>query len=305
MLKRFFPVLVVNALAASATPAFAGPFSVAVSARGANAASCGTVAAPCLTLQYAVNLVDPGGKIDILDSGDYGPLTITKSVNIVYEGTGFALVRPSAAGRSAVSIAAGATGVVRLRGLTIEGGGTGLDGVLFMTGARLEIADSAIRNFTRQGVTIAAPASSFSIRNTTISGAAYGVRARPTTGEMKGDVDGLRLIDNTQGGMLVENCVDVVIANSVAMNNRASPGVGFRATGATARMTLRDTTALDNLVGVSAAGGGVLRLSNTILVGNNTAAAKSTAGVIETFGDNIIRANSNDALTALTPVPNH
>lgn len=291
-------------LLALAAPAFAGPFSVAVSARGADAASCGTVASPCRTLQYAHNRVDPNGKIDVLGSGDYGALSITKSVNIVYDGAGVALLRPSAAGRNAVVIAAAAADVVRLKGLTIDGGGTGLDGVNFMSGARLDIANCAIRNTTRQGMTVTSAASAFSIVDSNISNNGYGVRVRPVSGAIKGEIDNLHLSGNTLGGLLVENASEVVVRNSVAMSHRGTPGVGFRASGAGARLTLSETTALDNALGVSAVGAAVLRLSKSIVIGNGVAAAVQAGGVVETFGDNVIRTNGNDALGALTPVQN-
>lgn len=42
-------------------------------------------------MQYAHNLVDTGGKIDVLENGDYGPLNILKSVDMAFAGTGVAL----------------------------------------------------------------------------------------------------------------------------------------------------------------------------------------------------------------------
>lgn len=301
------PAALMTALALS-SPATADP-SVAVSRSGADNAGCGSVAAPCRMLQYAFNRVDAGGKIDILDSAEYGPLTISKAISVDYAGKGVALVTPSAPGRNAVSINASATDVVRLRGLTVDGGGTGLQGIYFLSGARLEIENCAVRNFTGSTINLIASASSFLILNTAVSNSAqYGVRAAPASGGMKGDVDGLQLYGNTLGGFLVSPSgggnLEVVVVNSVATGNRGATSAGFRANGAGARLTLRETTIMDNTTGVSATSGGLIRLSRMILSGNGVAAVKS-GGVIETFGDNIIRINVNDALGALTPTALH
>lgn len=311
-MRRRFPVFVASFLL---TPGLAGPVHaasnlVAVSARGVDVAGCGSVASPCRTLQYAHNVVAPGGQLDVMESGEYGALTITKSVNVVYAGTGVALVQPTGAGKNGVQVFAGAADVVRLRGLTIEGGGVGLNGVVFRSGARLEIADSAIRNFTSNGVTLAGANSRFSVIDTVISdNAGFGLRAIPAATNAKGEMDGVQLLENAMGGALLENTssalTEVVVTKSVAMGNRAvSPGAGFRVAGAGARLTLRETTSKDNRIGVSANNGGVLRVSGSTLVGNDLAAEKQ-GGVIESFGDNVVRANANDSLATLTPVSNH
>lgn len=295
-------ILLVSAIA----PAAAGPLSVAVSRNGANSASCGSVASPCRTLQYAHNLVDPGGKIDILDSAEYGSLSISKSVSVVYAGRGVALVTPSAAGKNAILVNATPSDTVSLRGLTIDGAGTGLNGVLFNAGARIEMVDCAVYNFTNFGVHIAAPNGNFSIVRTSIANnAVYGVRAFANGATVKGDADELRLYGNGAGGLLLETAgggtVEATVSNSVSSGHRTAPGAAFRANGLNARITLRESIAMDNAAGVSATNGGLVRISRMILSGNDAAAIK-TGGLIETFGDNIIARNSNDALGALTPV---
>lgn len=294
------------ALAVAAPTAAQTAPSVAVSARGANSAACGSIASPCRTLQYAHNLVDPGGKIDILDSAEYGPLAISKAVSVIYTGKGVALVTPSAAGKNAILVNAPGSDNVSLRGLTIDGAGTGMNGVLFNAGARLDIVDCDVRNFTNFGVHIAAAHGNFSIVRTSISNnTVYGVRAFANGTTVKGDADELRLYGNGAGGMLLETAgggsVEATVVNSVGTGHRGASGAAFRTNGLNARLTLRESIAMDNAAGVSATNGGLVRISRMILSGNDAAAIK-TGGLIETFGDNIISLNSNDALGALTPV---
>jgi len=62
----------------------AQPPRVFVSAqRGDDANACENVQTPCLTFQGAVNQVAARGTVLVLDSGDYRPVRIDKSLSIV------------------------------------------------------------------------------------------------------------------------------------------------------------------------------------------------------------------------------
>jgi hypothetical protein len=102
-----------------------------VSGTGNDTAGCGPVTAPCRTPQYAfTNIVAVGGEIDIFDPAGYGSITITHAISIVNDGVGTAGMLAPAAG-TAITINAGSTDAVQLRGLTIEGSGTGYSGIVF------------------------------------------------------------------------------------------------------------------------------------------------------------------------------
>jgi hypothetical protein len=66
-----------------------------------------------------------GGEIDVLDPAGYGAVTIAKAISIVNDGVGVAAI--GAATGNGVTIKAGAGDSVHLRGLTIDGLGSGLD----------------------------------------------------------------------------------------------------------------------------------------------------------------------------------
>ena len=69
-----------------AAPAAAAPPSkVWVANNGANSPSCGAVGSPCLTFSQAHDNVAAGGEISVLTPGDYGAVSIGKSVNITNE----------------------------------------------------------------------------------------------------------------------------------------------------------------------------------------------------------------------------
>src|SRR5207245_7698630 len=68
---------------------------------------------PCQTFQAALALTVAGGEIFVLDSANYGAVTINKAVSITSEG---AVAGVSGAG---ITIAAGAGEVLNLRGLDL------------------------------------------------------------------------------------------------------------------------------------------------------------------------------------------
>src|SRR5476651_1203685 len=106
-----------------------------VSGHGVDQAGCGAPVSPCRSLQYAHDsAVNAGGEIDILDPAGYGAITITKSVSIVNDGVGTAGVQATSG--NAITINAGPTDAVYLRGLNVDGVNfAGLNGIAFNSGA--------------------------------------------------------------------------------------------------------------------------------------------------------------------------
>src|ERR671927_1056912 len=92
-----------------------------VSGVGDDANPCSRTA-PCKTFAGAISKTANGGEINCLDPGGFGGVTITKSLTIKCHYTeGGALV----AGTNAIVVNATATDKVTLRGLDINGIGTG------------------------------------------------------------------------------------------------------------------------------------------------------------------------------------
>jgi hypothetical protein len=129
------------------TPAQAQLPKVFVAAQGSDGNLC-TLLQPCLTFQHAHDTVAAGGVIDVLNPADYGVVTITKAISI--QGHGFAGL--AVASGNGITINAGASDKVSLRGLLIDGVGSGTDGIHFNTGASLDIQECLIRNFTSDGI---------------------------------------------------------------------------------------------------------------------------------------------------------
>src|SRR5262245_11327588 len=98
-----------------------------ISANGSDANPC-TPPLPCRTLQAAHNNTTAGGEINMLDPAGYGTVNITKAISIVNDGVGSAGILVPASG-TGITINAGATDKINLRGLIIEGAGIGATGI--------------------------------------------------------------------------------------------------------------------------------------------------------------------------------
>ena len=149
MTKIGVPLVLFGAAVVVALPvARAQPMKVFVAAQGSDSNPC-TIAAPCLTFQYAHDRVAARGVIEVLDPADYGILTITKSISI--EGHGFAGIGVGAGNRG-IRVAASATDAVYLNGLIIEGYGRGQKGIEFLNGQSLYVENCVIRDMSNGGL---------------------------------------------------------------------------------------------------------------------------------------------------------
>src|SRR5215469_8417006 len=99
---------------------------VFVSGQGSDANPC-SVAAPCRSFQQAHNTVTAGGEIVALDAAGYGPLAITKALTVTAIGIEASITSSNSS--PAITINAGASDAVSIRGLTLFAGATSGDGI--------------------------------------------------------------------------------------------------------------------------------------------------------------------------------
>jgi len=143
------PALALMALAIPST-ASAQATRTWVSGVGDDANPCSRTA-PCKTFAGAISKTAAKGEINCLDPGGFGGVTITKSITIKCQYTeGGVLV----SGTNAIVINALSTDKVTLRGLDINGLGTGLNGVRILSAKVVQIFDSEIYEFTGSGIDI-------------------------------------------------------------------------------------------------------------------------------------------------------
>ena len=137
-------------LIALAAPAHAQATRTWVSGVGDDANPCSRTA-PCKTFPGAISKTAAGGEISVLDPGGFGGVTITKAISIVADGVeGGVLV----GGTSGITINAGPTDNVSIRGLTINGAGSSaasLSGIKVIQANNVYISNTAIFGFQAPG----------------------------------------------------------------------------------------------------------------------------------------------------------
>src|SRR5687768_10931364 len=111
-----------------------------VSGVGDDANPCSRTA-PCKTFAGAISKTAAGGEIDVLDPGSFGAVTITKALTISGDGT---LAAVLGTGVSPIIVNAGVNDVVYIRNLSINGAGTGLNGIRWIAGKALHVENCNI-----------------------------------------------------------------------------------------------------------------------------------------------------------------
>src|SRR5579859_6177413 len=97
-----------------------------VSGVGDDANPCSRTA-PCKTFAGAISKTAAGGEIDALDPSGFGAVTITKSITI--DGGEGQVGSVLVSGTNGIVVQAASSDIVTLRNLTINGIGTGLNGI--------------------------------------------------------------------------------------------------------------------------------------------------------------------------------
>jgi hypothetical protein len=116
---------VLLALIVTALPAQAQQVRAFVSGTGLDTNPC-TLAQPCRTFQRAHDIAPANALIEALDPAGYQPLVINKGISI--QGHGYSSIFQTAVNGIAITISVTTGDPVLLRGLFLDGGGTGEPG---------------------------------------------------------------------------------------------------------------------------------------------------------------------------------
>src|SRR5262244_180239 len=186
----------------ASTSAYALSNRTFVSGTGSDANPC-SLSAPCRSFAGALTQTSPGGEIAVLDTAGYGAVTIGQAVSIVNEeGVEAGITVTSGDG---ITINAGATDVVNLRGLTLVGAG-GTHGVTFNSGGALNIQNCVVRGFAGTALFLPPTVSSdINVSSTIVSGNGGGIVLIPmgTAITVTASFEQVQAIDNTGVGFFV------------------------------------------------------------------------------------------------------
>jgi len=294
-------LFVLALLIASQEPAYAQAIRTWVSGVGDDANPCSRTA-PCKTFAGAISKTAAGGEINVLDPAGFGAVTITKSISIENDG---ALAGISAAGTNGVTINAGVNDVVVLRGLTIEGAGSGLNGVRFLAGGALHVENCTINNFVGKGISFEPTGASqlfvkdTIIRNNKDQTNGAGISVKPVSpGSAKATIDHVRLEQNLIGLRIEEGAL-VTVSNSVASGNTNAGFAAFSNTG-TSVLNIGSSVSTHNGTGVNSFGTNTtVRLTDVLLTQNNFG-IRVTNGVVVSFGNNQNSGNGTNGAPTTT-----
>jgi hypothetical protein len=264
--------LLANAPARAASP------QTWVSGTGGDSGAC-SFAAPCKTFAFALSQTTAGGAINVLSSGNFGPVTITKSISIVAEGVE-ALINTAAGG--AAVLVNGANILVSLRGLTIELHGSNSSGISFASGTALHVQNCVLRRGN------------------------FGIDFAPSTPNAELFVSDTTVADNSVDGIVVRptggnnSTVYNVTLDRVKAKNNGSAGIAFHGSPARTGATIRDSVTAGNTnFGIylrQASGSAPLwaLINRTDMVSNGAGTGGTglyVEGALATIGDSVVSGN--------------
>ena len=192
-----------------------------------------------------------------------------------------------------------------LRGLSIEGLGTGLSGLKFNSAAKLVVERCTIQNFTQHGIEFspAAITSQLIVSDTTINNnTSAGIQvAAVSPGVANVAITRMRLLQNNYG----------ILASSGVVNVRdsvfsANTSAGARASGLSSpvQLNIDDSTISDSVspgYGIYALGTQASVFVSRSIITNNGTGVRNAGGTVSSSSDNRIFGNTNLGAT-MTPV---
>jgi hypothetical protein len=258
--------------------------------------------APCKTFAGAISKTADKGEIDCLDPGGFGTVTITKNITIDgTTGAGFGSIL--AAGTNGVNVNDSATAtpnsiVVTLKNLSMDGAGTGFDGIRMTSGKQLYVEGCQVFNFRGNGTNSDGIDIAISPGNGAVTFAVHvkdsifenntgdGIRQTIAAGTLNASYDNVVLAGNNNGFESTGGTAN--ISRSVIDNNTAN-GI-IVSNGSVINASSNQITSNGNGVNNSS----TVRLSDNNIYRNTTGLAG--AGTYNSFGNNHILGNGNDGI---------
>ena len=259
--------------------------------------------APCKTFAGALAKTEAGGEISVLDPAGYGQITITKSITI--NGT-------PGAGYGSMLATKGSSGIVinmakddpyktvRLNWLDINGVSDGLHGIRIVdgqaAGVSVVIENTNIDGFAGSGISDERSVggkltvSNTAVRHTQQSG--IRIAAGGLGNKIRATLSNVRVHNSAQAGLTVNGGARAMVVNSVLSGS----AIGVDVEQANSEAFVHGIRISENATGLFTNGGGVLRLSNSDVSFNDSAAN----GAVESFSSN--RFTGNGAAGPVTPI---
>lgn len=244
--------------------------------------------APCKTFAGAISKTATNGEINCLDPAGYGAVTITKSITIDCEDTQGSIL---AAGTNGVIVnitaAADTKKAVTLRGLSINGAGTGINGVRVLAANRVNLEEVVISGFGTHGVSLEMTTGTTNVSIDSCSmrnNVGNGINTFIVGGNAQLDINNTNLNTNNIG-LNMSNSSKGSISNSTVNGNTT----GIQA--ASASLAVRALTISNNTTGVFASTGGNIRIMDS-MVSNNGTGLSVSGGTLTSHISNVFAGNT-------------
>jgi hypothetical protein len=258
--------------------------------------------APCKTFAGAISKTATNGEINCLDPAGYGAVTVTKSITIDCEDTQGSILSSGTTG-VIVNITSGtdAKKAFTLRGVSINGAGTGTFGVRVLAANFVQLDEVVIQGVITHGISIETSAITpeMYIQDTHIRNYGNaGINAFITGGTLNLQIAGTQINANTGalGVNLSSNTKCTITGSQIHGNSTA--GVQSIA----AEVSLVRSTVSGNGTGVISGSGSTARFFSSIVTQNTTGISANGGGqLISHTQSNVVAGNGADgAFTGTT-----
>jgi len=309
-------VAVLSLVTFAVLPAEAAETHTWVAANGSNANPC-TRAFPCATFLQAYNSTFAGGEIRCADAGDFGGLTITKSITVDCEDN----IASAAFAHFTVNVTG--TDVVMLKGLDIHAyrssQASGVAGVIFTGAGLLQLENVKIRGWQGGGGGLlfqpTGPAK-LVMSNSTVAdnGTGGNILVRPTTGvdgagvaalfdrvTVAGSVFGIK----ADGSGQAAGQIDVDVRDSVAAHHGNNGFIAASDAGqAPIHYKITRSTGFNNgSFGAVATGAQAFMIvSGSSLTKNGTGLAQLSGSTVATYTNNDVNFNTTNVAGSITAI---
>jgi hypothetical protein len=291
-----------GAIAIALAQAYAQQPRTFVSPNGSDSNPC-TLTSPCRTFQAAIVQTNSGGEIAVLGTAGYNSgatFNIDRPISIVNPG-GFeaGIVVPS----GGTGITFTATGAFYLRGLTIEGGGTGQNGIVFTTSGFLSIQNCVVRNLTVNGIVFQPDASSnefLTVSDTYVAdNGGFGINVFPGFSNTTTAVFNRVEVDNNGAGGIFVDGGGTTELNATAMDSvvagNGSAGFSAVTSSGPTKLTVFRSAVIGNNIGLQADGtGAFIRVGQSTVNGNANGWEVMSGGAVQSYLNNQIDGNDTN-----------
>jgi len=303
MMQKVRPVVLGMGLVLGLAPAaYAQATRTWVSGVGDDVNPCSRTA-PCKTFAGAISKTADGGFINVLDSGGFGAVTITKGITIDGEGAHAGVL--AAGGINGITINA-AGKKVTLRNLSIESGTPGSPapvtpgniGIRVIAAAEVHIENCWIGRFNSHAIDFQPSGGGEGFINDVTAVGNLGSAVSVVTGRVS--VNRLNAYTN-DAGVFVRGTAIATVRDSTAVGG----SVGFGAnTVAGAVLNVENSTSTHNANGILSANGATVRVSNSFVVSNTSTGLFNGGGgsSIISLSGNMVNGNPTDGAFSFTVV---